>query len=193
MNCNSSACLCHLGIWEIGGQVPTFTKTDAKHRNLTVLSPGTSFKRTYPKFNQIPMGKQTATRTNCTISDFGCIFGPRQTWSYLANREARAGRGGFHPNNLEILVSLLNMGNRWPGPDLYQNRWQTAKSSRFIARHHFLANRPQINQFPIGKQMTNHTKCTISHFGTIFGSCHNLVRSGGPKGASKLKSVIKLW
>ena len=110
-------------------------------------------------------------------------------WSYLASREALAGRGGgLRPNKLEF----VKYENRWPDADLYQNRCQQRKSSRFIGRHHFLANRPQINQFPIGKQMTNHTKCTISHFGSIFGSCHNLVRSGCPKGASKLKSMIKL-
>ena len=137
MNCNSSACLWHFGICEIGGQVPTFTKTDAKHRNLTVLSPGTTLERTYPEINQIPMGKHTATRTNCTISHFGAMFGPRQNLVRSGERRGAGRQGGFHPSNLRKLVALLHVGNRGPGPDLYQNRRQTSKYSRFIARHHF--------------------------------------------------------
>ena len=40
---------------------------------------------------------------------------------WRTEKRGQAG-GGFHPSNLEILITLLNMGNRWPGPDLYQNR-----------------------------------------------------------------------
>ena len=192
MNCNSSACLWHLGIWEIAARSRPLPK---QMRNIEI-SP---FYRQAPLLSEptrnsvkFQWGNKEQLAQTVQSHIWGTYWVRDEIWSYLANREARAGRGGLHPNKLVSWINLLNMKIGGRMPTFTKTDDKQRKSSRFIARHHFLANRPQINQFPIGKQMTNHTKCTISHFGSIFGSCHNLVRSGGPKGASKLKSVIKL-